>query len=94
MEIIEIISYQLNHISDTIKVEFRSNEDDVIESRQDIIALKEADDFGFELLIEDFDFFEEDQESDFDMDEIDESQLISFLNEYYMIYPDRLPKKD
>lgn len=94
MEIIEIISYKINHESDTIKVDFRSNEDDSVEFRQDIISLKEADDFGFDILIEDFDFFDEELDDEYDMDEIDENQLLSFLNEYYMIYPDRLPKKD
>jgi hypothetical protein len=93
MEVIEIISYHINHTDDTIIVEFRTNEETNFELRTDTIDLKEADDFGFNLINEDFDFFEEDDE-DLELDDINEEELFSFLNEYYMIYPDRLPKKD
>jgi hypothetical protein len=93
MEIIEVISYHINHTDDTIIVEFRTNEETNFELRTDTIDLKEADDFGFNLINEDFDFFEEDDE-DLELDDINEEELFSFLNEYYMIYPDRLPKKD
>jgi len=93
MEIIEIISYHINHTDDTIIVEFRTTEDSNFELRTDTIDLKEADDFGFNLFNEDFDFFDEDDE-DLELDDVNEEELSSFLNEYYMIYPDRLPKKD
>ena len=92
MEIIEIISYHINHSDDTIIVEFRTNEETNFELRTDTIDLKEADDFGFNLFNEDFDFFDEDDE-DLELDDVNEEELFSFLNEYYMIYPDRLPKK-
>ena len=94
MEVIEIISYHINHTDDTIIVEFRTNEDSNFELRTDTIDMKEADDFGFNLINEDFDFFEDEEEDDINIDDINEDELISFLNEYYMIYPDRLPIKD
>lgn len=93
MEIIEIISYHINHTDDTIIVEFRTTEDSNFEYRTDTVDMKEADDFGFNLVNEDFDFFDE-EDDDLELDDINEDELFSFLNEYYMIYPDRLPKKD
>jgi hypothetical protein len=93
MEIIEIISYHINHSDDTIIVEFRTTEDSNFELRTDTVDLKEADDFGFNLFNEDFDFFDEDDE-DLELDDVNEEELFSFLNEYYMIYPDRLPKNE
>jgi hypothetical protein len=93
MEITEIISYHINHTDDTIIVEFRTTEDSNYELRTDTVDLKEADDFGFNLFNEDFDFFDEDDE-DLELDDVNEEELFSFLNEYYMIYPDRLPKND
>jgi hypothetical protein len=94
MEVIEVIFYQINHNDDTITVEFRLNEDTSLETRLDTIDLKEADDFGFKLITEDSEFFDNDDENDYDLDDINEDELLSFLNEYYMIYSDRLPKKD
>lgn len=96
MEIIEIISYELNKVSDSIKVKFRMNEDSEDELRIDNIQLKEADDFGYVLITEDFGFFDDDSnEDDFsDYDDIDEYELKLFLNEYYMIYPDRTPERE
>jgi hypothetical protein len=93
MEVIEVITYQINHLDDTISVQFRMNEDSEFESRYDTIELTEADDFGFSLINEDIEFFDED-ESEIEFDDINENELHSFLNEYYMIYPDRLPKID
>jgi hypothetical protein len=96
MEIIEIISYNINHSTNTIEVKFRMTEDDTDEIRVDEINLTEADDFGYSLIIEDFDFYDEDDEDDNEnLDEdVDEDELKAFLNEFYMIYPERLPSKD
>lgn len=97
MEIIELISYNVNYGKDTIEVKFRMNEDDEEEVRTDVINLSEADDFGYTIIYEDFGFYD-DEESDDDLfdeeDEVDEHELLNFLNEYYLIYQDRLPKKD
>lgn len=94
MEVVEVIFYQINHKDDTITVEFRMNEDSSSETRLDTIDLKEADDFGFKLITEDSEFFEDEDEDGFDLDDVNEDELLSFLNEYYMIYSDRLPQKD
>jgi hypothetical protein len=98
MEIVEIISYFVNYTTDTIEVKFRTNEDDDEELRIDEINLSESDDFGYNLILEDIDLFIDDDD-EFDEDsisegDVDESELMSFLNEYYMIYPDRIPSKD
>lgn len=96
MEIVEIISYYVNHSTDTIEVKFRLNEDSSDEIRVDEIELSESDDFGYVLITEDLDFYDEDDDDDIDNldDGVDEDELLSFLNEYYMIYPERLPTKD
>lgn len=98
MEIVEIISYYVNHSTDTIEVKFRLNEDNSDEIRIDEIELSESEDFGYVLIMEDLDFYDEDDEYDIDTDNleegVDEDELVSFLNEYYMIYPERLPAKD
>jgi hypothetical protein len=95
MEIIEIISYELNHTSDIVEVKFRMNEDSDDEIRTDKIEMREADDFGYILITEDFGFYDDDEDDDFlNYNDIDENELLIFLNEYYMIYPDRLPEKE
>jgi hypothetical protein len=95
MEIVEIISYHVNYTTDTIEVKFRVNEDDDSEIRVDTINLSESDDFGYNIILEDLDFWDDEEMEDFESeDDVDEEELKSFLNEYYMIYPDRLPAKD
>ena len=96
MEIIEIISYELNHTSDIVEVKFRMNEDSDDEIRFDKIEMSEADDFGYTLISEDFGFYDDEEDDDefLSYNDIDENELLSFLNEYYMIYPDRLPEKE
>lgn len=96
MEIIEIISYELNKTSDSLEVKFRINDDSEDEIRIGNVEMKEADDFGYVLISEDFGFYdyEDDNDEFLKYDDIDEHELLSFLNEYYMIYPDRLPEKE
>ena len=98
MEVVEILSYFINDSTDTIEIKFRLNEDDDSEIRFDEIDLREAKDFGYQLIVEDFDFFtdddNEDDINDFVDESIDEDELMAFINEYYMIYPERLPEKD
>ena len=96
MEIVEIISYFINHSTDTIDVRFRFNNDEEDEIRVDVIDLKESDDFGYTLIVEDFDLFIDDEEEDNNLleDNVDEIELLSFLNEYYLIYPEKIPQKD
>lgn len=96
MEIVEIISYFVNHSTDTIDVRFRFNDDEEDEIRVDVIDLKESDDFGYTLIVEDFDLFIDDEDEDNNLleDNVDEIELLSFLNEYYLIYPEKVPQKD
>lgn len=96
MEIIEIISYELNKTSDSLEVKFRINDDSEDEIRIGNVEMKEADDFGYVLISEDFGFYdyEDDNDEFLKYDDIDEHELLSFLNEYYIIYPDRLPEKE
>ena len=96
MEIIEIISYELNKTSDSLEIKFRINDDSDDEIRTDNVEMKEADDFGYTLISEDFGFYDDEDDNDefLKYDDIDENELHSFLNEYYMIYPDRLPEKE
>ena len=79
---------------------FRLSIDSEDEVRNDIINLNEAQDFGFDLIQENYDFLteyvEDDEFDDFD-DEfktVDEDILMNFMNEYYIINPDRLPKSE
>ena len=94
MEIIEIISYELNHTSDLLEVKFRMIEDSDDEIRFDKIEMKEADDFGYILILDDFGFYDDEDDEFLNYNDIDENELLIFLNEYYMIYPDRLPEKE
>jgi hypothetical protein len=73
--------------------------------REDKIDYSVAEEYGYTLEDNDsFDFFvydededEEDMLFEDDLDDetiIDEEQLIPFLNEYYMVNPNRLPKPE
>jgi hypothetical protein len=66
------------------------------EVRNDIISISEAEDFGYKLIQDDFDIFEEEdfEIEDDDFETVDEEILISYLNEYYVVNPDRLPSPE
>jgi hypothetical protein len=55
-------------------------------------------DYGFDLVTESFDFFDDEfedlEEGESEKIELDEDQLVIFLNEYYTINPQDLPKAD
>lgn len=97
MDIKELVSFYLNDLAETLDVSFRieGDEDDVI--REDQIELTEVNIFGYNFskkpTIEYFD--DEDDDDDFfdESEEVDEYQVISFLNEYYSIYIDKLPEE-
>ena len=62
-----------------------------------MVDLNEASDFGYELIVEDFDLQDDDEEDEFywlDSPSVDEDNLILFLNEYYIINPEKLPKPE
>ncbi len=97
MEIKEIVSYFMNSGSNIIEVSFRTIEDDEEVIRVDQIHYSIAEEYGFDLVTESFDFFEEDEDDSFideDKVELDEDELIVFLNEYYTIQPESLPSAE
>lgn len=96
MEIAEIVSHYVDKTQNLIIVEFRLFDDEIDVVREDFIEYSFFEEFGFEKdnfdnnLLENY---EEDEWGDDDFDYInDEDTLISFLNEYYVVYPKKLPK--
>lgn len=96
MEIQELIFFYLHENTTTIEVQFRLNIDSEDEVRTDYINLNEASDFGYELIVEDYDQSEDDEDEFYWLDSpsVDEDILLSFLNEYYIVNPDKLPKTE
>ena len=97
MEIQELIFFYLHENTNTIEVQFRLNIDSEEEIRVDNIDLNEASDFGYDLILEDIESFDDDDEENlywFDSPLIDEDNLIIFLNEYYIVSPEKLPKPE
>jgi len=97
MEIKEIITYSLNLDTNILEVTFRTIEDNEELQRIDQIDYTLVNEYGYELETELFGFFDdEDDDEKFEKDdiELDEEQLIHFLNEYYMINPKSLPKPE
>ena len=97
MEIQELVSYYLFEDTKRIEISFRLSSDSDDEIRNDIVDLNEAENFGYDLIDDTNDFFPYDDEDDYYEDEfqsIDEDQLISFLNEYYIVNPNKLPKSE
>lgn len=100
MEIVEIISSYINKENNIIRVEFKMNEDEGV--RQDIIEFEYIKDFGYyeDDLMDAFESIndEDDDWDDWGMDDeetyIDDDILISFLNEYYIVFPDRIPEEE
>jgi hypothetical protein len=99
MEIKELESFYINETSQTLDVTFRILSDNDDEIRTDQVEIDETKTFGYdfvkkntdELWIDDED--EEDLFVNYDEEfDMDEEEIISFLNEYYLIYPNRLPE--
>jgi len=72
------------------------------ESRSDIIDYNVVEEFGYDIemnldVFEDYDTdYDELETWDNDDNEvfIDNETLITFLNEYYIIFPDRIPEEE
>ena len=98
MEVCEVISHHIDKVQNLINVEFRliDDEDEVV--REDVIEYSFFKEFGYdktndlniyEIISEEVDEWEND-----DYDYItNEDDLLSFLNEYYIIYTKKLPKQ-
>ena len=100
MEIKEIVSYYLNDTTKTLDVTFRTILDSEDEIREDKVYFEEISDFGYEFASNVKDNYigildeEYEEDDDFDSyydDEVDEHEIMSFLNEYYLIYPSKIP---
>lgn len=97
MEIKEVISYFVNSDVNMLEVSFRTIEDNEDVLRTDNIDYNLVSEYGFELETISFDFLDEDFSDDIEEEpkiELDEDQLISFLNEYYTVNPDSLPESE
>jgi hypothetical protein len=97
MEIVEIVSSFLNPTSNIMEVSFRTMDDNDDVIRIDNINYNISKEYGYELMSESFDFFDDEFEDE-DVDnvkfELDEDELISFLNEYYEVNPKNLPSAE
>jgi hypothetical protein len=98
MEVIEIISNFINKDNNVVEVEFRMMGDDEDMVRTDTIEFEYLNDFGYGVNFMTTDIFDDiDEEWDLGFDDdndeffIDEDDLILFLNEYYLVYDDKLP---
>ena len=97
MEIKEIVSYYFNNETNLVDVSFRTIEDEEDVVRIDTIDYSVIESYGFDLITESFDFFDDDLEDDeFEETkiELDEDILISFLNEYYIVNPSSIPNPE
>lgn len=100
MEVKEIITYFINESTQTLDVSFRCINDSYDEIRQDHIEVKEVWDMAYDYILNQDPMFEDSEEDGdnyyFQFDSVFDDNLmyevISFLNEYYMVYPERVPK--
>lgn len=99
MEVREIISSYINKESNILRVEFQLIGDEGI--RQDVIEFEYLTEFGYDdsNVMDIFDSIEIDEDwDDWDSDDeeviLDDDTLISFLNEYYIVFPDKIPDEE
>lgn len=98
MEITELVSFYLNENSKTLEVTFRTTLDTEEEIRESKISFEEIEDFGYDFATLKNDYpslldeeYYEDYDEDYDNNNIDEYEIMSFLNEYYTLFPSKLP---
>jgi len=105
MEIKELVSFYINDSSQTLDVTFRTLLDSDDEIRTSQIEFSEIKNFGYNILltkINEFENFIDEDEDDVDYDDFDylfedeefEDDIITFLNEYYLINPKNLPPSE
>lgn len=100
MQVRELITFYKNDSSKTLDVSFRLETDSEEEIRNDSILLDEVKNYGYDFLNDTNSTTLNDDESyeeEFDYSDdflIDEDEVISFLNEYYMINPKKLPNSE
>lgn len=99
MEVVEIISHHIDKSKNLIIVDFKFMGDDEDIIREDIIEYSFFEEFGFDNS-KNFDIFEsifeDDLIEDWKEEQIsyinNEDDLILFLNEYYVVYSNKIPK--
>ncbi len=106
MEIKELVSFYINDNTETMDVTFRLSIDGDDEIRTDQIDLDVIKSFGYNLedlrtnnILDMYSDEDEDDDDIFgdlfdDIEDFDSDEVKSFLNEYYLIFPDRLPDVD
>jgi hypothetical protein len=100
IEVIEIDDHFVNRDTNVIEVSFRCMGDSDDEVRRDVIEYNYYVDYGYEekSFSDNLDYepdeWDEDEFEDWEDEYLDEDNLISFLNEYYTVYPKKLPKKE
>lgn len=96
MEIKEIVSYTVLPSANILEVSFRTIEDGDDHIRNVEIEYNEVSNYGFELETESIDFFFDDDDDfekvDSESVELDEEELVTFLNEYFLLNPEKLPE--
>ncbi len=97
MEIKEIVSYSVLPSANILEVAFRTIDDSDEEIRNVEIEYSEVSEYGFELETESLDLFFDDDNEDIkntneDSVELDEEELVNFLNEYFLVNPSKLPE--
>jgi hypothetical protein len=94
MEIIEIVGFHLNNFEQVLEVSFRTNNDTEDSIREDKIPFIDIEDFGYEFHNnQDIELNEEEEYYDDDLF-VDENEILSFLNDYYILFIDKLPKSE
>ena len=95
MEVREIVETIVREPVLEVRFRLDSDSDDVIRISEFIIS--EIQDYGYNVLYEEFDLFDYDEDEDDDnkyvddediSSEVDEDELISFMNEFFMISGD------
>lgn len=101
MEVTELVSFYIDNTTSLLEVTFRTMEDNDDEVRQDTIDLTTLSDFNYDFLssLKQINEEEEDDDLFYDdysniEDDVEYDEIVSFLNEYYLIYPKRLPKSE
>ena len=99
MEVREIISSYINKESNILRVEFQLLGDEGV--RQDVIEFEYLSEFGYDDsgMMDIFDSVDMDDEwDDWDSEDeevfIDDDTLILFLNEYYIVFPEKIPDEE
>jgi hypothetical protein len=95
MEVREIVETIVREPVLEVRFRLDSDSDDVIRISEFIIS--EIQDYGYNVLYEEFDLFDYDEDEEDDNNyvddedissEVDEDELISFMNEFFMISGD------